>query len=63
MISGSRGNYILYNHENFTQKNFCNFIINNFSLNSTYCITVKIRFRVNTSFYKCERNIALTILD
>lgn len=33
---GRSGNYILYNPENFSQENFCNFIINNFSLNSTY---------------------------
>ena len=50
---GCPANYILYNPENFTKENFCNFIINNFYLNTTYSITVKIRFRVDTYFYMC----------
>lgn len=60
---GYPANYILYNPENFTQENFCNFIINNFSLNTTYSITVKIRFRVDTYFYMCEGNIPLFYLN
>jgi hypothetical protein len=60
---GCPANYILYNPANFSQENFCNFIINNFSFNTTYSITVKIRFRVDTYFYMCESNIPLMILS
>lgn len=60
---GCPANYILYNPAHFSQENFCNFIINNFSLNTTYSITVKIRFRVDRYFYMCESYIPLMILS
>lgn len=41
----------------------CYIIINNFSLNTTYCITVKIRLHICIYFYVCECNIALIVLD
>jgi predicted hydrocarbon binding protein len=55
--------YLYFSLNEFTSQNFVKEVVNNFKLNSTYSILIKISCENHTLFKMCGRQIGVAIKD